>query len=377
MPDLLVSQHLELGLGILTGQALTDDPRTIAEEYRKTVDLATVAESVGFDSVWLSEHHGAHDGYFPSLFPVLAAIAGRTTRLRLGTAVLIPALHNPLRLAEDAAVVDLLSEGRLIVGLGLGWRSREFRDTGVEAAKRVGMTVDTIELLRLLWRGEPVSFEGRVHRFDGSLALPTPYHPGGPPILLAGSSERPIRRAAAIADGLLYSRSGPTAAFNQPDIDALTTVLGMVRDTRGPVSAAAPDPFSITLITNAFAGDGDPWDTIGPGIDHAFTTYETWKAEERGEDVTTAQLDKSAAFGRNLTLVGSPATVVAGLGRWVDHLAAKVPLRLVVRLHYPGMKFEASAGAIETFGKEVAPALRDRAAAAVRHHSQTGVNLRD
>ena len=122
---------LRFGIGLFTGQIPAGSSRTFAQEYRETLELVCLAESLGFDSAWVSEHHGSSDGYLPSLLPMLAAFAAVTERIELGTGIVLTPFHEPLRLAEDAAVVDQLSGGRLILGLGLGWREEEFRMFGV------------------------------------------------------------------------------------------------------------------------------------------------------------------------------------------------------------------------------------------------------
>jgi alkanesulfonate monooxygenase SsuD/methylene tetrahydromethanopterin reductase-like flavin-dependent oxidoreductase (luciferase family) len=104
---------VEFGLGILTGQVPPGAAVRVADEYRTTVSLAERAEACGFRSVWLSEHHFAADSYFPSVLPLLATIGGRTADIELGAATILAPFHNPIRLAEDAAVVDLLSGGRI------------------------------------------------------------------------------------------------------------------------------------------------------------------------------------------------------------------------------------------------------------------------
>src|ERR671914_2654243 len=137
---------VQVGLGLFTAQLPAGSPRSFEQEYREIVDLVRLAETLGFDSAWVSEHHGSSDGYMPSLLPTLAAFAAATDRIRLGTGVILAPFHNPLRLAEDAATVDQVSGGRLILGLGLGWRHEEFRMFGQSISERVNRTVDTVEV---------------------------------------------------------------------------------------------------------------------------------------------------------------------------------------------------------------------------------------
>jgi alkanesulfonate monooxygenase SsuD/methylene tetrahydromethanopterin reductase-like flavin-dependent oxidoreductase (luciferase family) len=122
--------------------------RPWTEVYEESVDLAVSAESWGFDSVWFSEHHLVDDGYLPALFPVIAAVGARTRRVRLGTAMLLAPLYHPLRLAEDAAVTDLLTGGRLDLGLAPGYRHEEFANLGVPREQRGARTEETVEVLR-------------------------------------------------------------------------------------------------------------------------------------------------------------------------------------------------------------------------------------
>ena len=128
---------VDFGFGLITCQRYPGDPRSDTELYRQALALAEDADAYGLDSVWVSEHHFVDDAYLPSLLPLCAAIAARTRRVRVGTALLLAPLHDPVRLAEDAAVVDLISGGRLVLGLGLGWRAEEFDALGIPLADRV------------------------------------------------------------------------------------------------------------------------------------------------------------------------------------------------------------------------------------------------
>ena len=124
--------------------------RPPASLYASAIDLAVEAERLGLDSVWASEHHFFDDGYLPQPFTLLAAIAARTTRLLLGTAIVIAPLHHPVDLAEQAAVVDIISNGRLRVGLGAGYAQREFDAFGADLSTRYGITDSRIRDVRRL-----------------------------------------------------------------------------------------------------------------------------------------------------------------------------------------------------------------------------------
>ena len=127
-----MSGRRSIGLGLFTGQQPPGAPRP---PYRDALALARAAEQAGFDAFWVSEHHGLPDGYLPSPLVLLAALATGTETITLGTGLALAPLHHPLRLAEDAAVVDHLSGGRLLLGLGLGYAAHEYTAFGVDTAR--------------------------------------------------------------------------------------------------------------------------------------------------------------------------------------------------------------------------------------------------
>src|SRR5262249_20899211 len=145
---------ISLGFGLITCQRYPGDDRTDVQLYAQALDLAERAERLGLDSVWVSEHHFVDDGYLPAMLPMCAAIAARTERVRIGTGVVLAPRYDPRRLAEDAAVTDLIAAGRLILGIGLGWREEEFAGLGVSLTERVPRMIATIDTMRRAWRGE-------------------------------------------------------------------------------------------------------------------------------------------------------------------------------------------------------------------------------
>lgn len=338
-----------VGLGLFTGQVPPGSGRTFAREYHDTIELARLGETLGFDSVWVSEHHGSGDGYLPSLLPHLAALAASTDRVLLGTGVLLTPFHHPLRLAEDAAVVDQLSGGRLLLGLGLGWREEEFRMFGIPPGERVRRTVETIEILRKAWTGKRFTHKGKVFSFDEVLVTPPPAREGGPPVYLGGFAEAAVRRAGRIADGYIASRASLEEARRN-----------LTRAEEGAREAGRdPADLGFALLRNAFVWeDGDAWETVREGVASQLGIYPAWRAgadtPERGFEIRAPD----DATLRALTAAGDRHEVIRELRPLADAFGARGEFHLVVRLQYPGMDLETAARAVELFGEEVLPVLK-------------------
>jgi len=173
--------------------------------------LAERAEALGYDSVWIGDSLLARPRHDP--LTMLAAVAARTTRVDLGTAVLIPVLRNPVVLAQQVATLDRISEGRLILGVGIATDvpnvRAEFAAAGVPFEKRLGRTLEGLRLCRALWTGEPVDWDGRWKVEHGVLG-PTPHRKGGPPIWIGGAAPAAKERAGRHFDG--WFPNGPDPA---------------------------------------------------------------------------------------------------------------------------------------------------------------------
>jgi probable F420-dependent oxidoreductase len=173
------------------------------------LELAERAEAAGFDSVWAGDSLLARPRFEP--LTLLAGAAARTRRVELGTAVLVAPLRNPVVLAHAAATVDQIAQGRLILGVGFGARGegtrREFAAAEADYERRAGRLGEQMELCRLLWRGEPVSYEGRYWRLENATLLPRPHRPGGPPLWVGGSGPTSVKLTARHADGFFPNSS--------------------------------------------------------------------------------------------------------------------------------------------------------------------------
>ncbi len=192
--------------------------------------LAERAEGLGYDSLWVGDSILARPRHEP--LSLLAAVAARTRRVELGTAVLLPALRNPVVLAHQIATLDQISEGRFILGVGIASdvpniRS-EFVACGVPFEHRVGRMLEGLRLCRALWSGEPVDWNGRWVVESGTL-VPTPHRPGGPPIWIGGMVRAAIERTGKFFDGWFPNSPDP-GRYRAQWHDIQTIARGAGRD---------------------------------------------------------------------------------------------------------------------------------------------------
>ncbi len=195
--------HPRLGFGLwysLRNPAQWSRP--YPEIYAQTLRQIAWAETIGYDDVWLTEHHFCEDGHAPSILPLAAAVAARTTRIRIGTSVLLLPLYHPVRVAEDAATIDIISNGRFELGVGVGYRPQEFKGLGLRSQDRGARMDEGLEIIRALWRGETVDYAGRHFTVEGAKLAPMPVQ-SPPPLWIGGFAPASAQRAARIGDGYL------------------------------------------------------------------------------------------------------------------------------------------------------------------------------
>jgi len=180
-----------------------DSALTMADVYAATIDQAVLVDQLGFDHVWFTEHHFLADGYLPAFQPLAGAIAGRTRQIRISTDIALMPLYHPLRLAEEMAVLDNISNGRMELGIGMGYVPEEFEAFGVPLKNRVSMTEEGIDILRLAWGDGPFSYDGKRYRMSDVDVHPKPVQPGGPPLWIAAMSTPGALRAARFGTNLL------------------------------------------------------------------------------------------------------------------------------------------------------------------------------
>ncbi|MEM7541560.1 MAG: LLM class flavin-dependent oxidoreductase [Pseudomonadota bacterium] len=245
--------------------------------YRTHLDLIVDSEAMGFEYAWLTEHHFVDDGYSPSLLPIAAGIATRTSRIRIGTFLVLLPLHNPVRIAEDTATVDLMSNGRFELGVGLGYRRKEFADQGITHKERGSRLQEGIDIVQRLLMNESVTIEGQ-HTFlrDIKISPPAVQTPH-PPIWLGAIAEKAIQRAAKM--GFNFQAVGPADMYK-------------VYDEALEANGRNPQDYSIAQMRFIYCARSreQAWEIAAEPLHYTATKYAQWFAEANdkpGDDQAT------------------------------------------------------------------------------------------
>jgi len=315
-----------------------------AELYAETLDHIQAMEALGFPVCWVTEHHFIDDQYLPSCLAFAAAIAARTKRITIGTAVILLPLNDAIRIAEDAAVVDILSNGRLRLGLGLGYKLEEFEAFGISRRSRASRMEEGIEVIKAAWGEGPASFEGRHYNFHDIDVTPKPVQKPTPEIWLAGRAEVTVRRAARMADGLI--------AVGGSDLNA------MYRDARAEFGRGGPANLAAFAWSYPTDDPGRAWEECGPHTRYRAKNYAEWygaAADLETDRTWTAAVEANASPGANASIFRSPDDTIADLRA----LAATGVTSAIYFATFPGMRPSATIPFFETMATHVLPAVAD------------------
>jgi alkanesulfonate monooxygenase SsuD/methylene tetrahydromethanopterin reductase-like flavin-dependent oxidoreductase (luciferase family) len=317
-----------------------DEARTVAAHYAETLDHVVLSEELGFESFWIAEHHFHEYGTIPDPAVMLAAASQRTDKIGLGVAVSVLPFRNPLQVAESYAMVDVLSGGRLILGVGSGYLSHEFEGFGVDIASKREHFDENLEVLRRAFQGERISLRGAFNKVDDvAINVPTAQRPH-PPLYMAA-----LRRESAYFIG----RQGyPMLGIPYASVDDLAELGPMVDDyRRGWSESGHPEPAPpVCFAFHAYAGEDDAM--ARRDAEGAFDYY-----------VKTRLYGKSAGWDeittRGYCLFGGIDTNIERLRRMrelgIGHVALLADFGCLGR-----RKTQAS---LRRFATEIAPAVTD------------------
>lgn len=316
--------------------------RPWAELYAETLDFIAWSETVGFEGAWVPEHHGAEDGYMPAPQVALAAIAARTKTLRLGSAIALAPLYHPVRFAEECAVLDILSGGRLEMAAAIGYRRRETNAFGVDFIKRGQIFDEFLEIVQRLWAGETVTFEGRHYTVKDAQIMPPPPR-GRIPLYIGGFADKAMARVAKYADGY----------FGNEEVCEL--YAQKLRDQGKDPSEAR---IRIQGLFVTVANDPEKaMEELAPYFHHVNNTYGAWLNEDKAiglDDPALKPMSLEAFKTSGILQILTP-------GQAIDRfkaMQARIPVEHFMMMPPPGLPLSRFVEYAEVFAREVIPAFR-------------------
>jgi len=320
--------------------------------FDEIVEQVRLARKLGFDSVWGGEHHitdGYH--YFP-LLPLLQRLAPEAEGMELGTNIVLLPMHNPMEIAEITAFLDVITDGKFNLGVGLGYRPEEFDMFGVPMKQRVSRMVEGIEIIRRLWTEDKVTHNGRHWQFENFTIRPQPAKKSPhPPILIAAQVEAAVERAAKYADGW--------AIVPTPRVDEIETQLAKYKSERA-VAGLAPSQHFVRLYEVGCAEDEETaLKRTAPYLMEKYAAYMSWGLPGLDLDEADAPEVQLRKLAKNRFGVGTPEQVVEAL--MAQHRIGIT--HLTMRASWPNMPQDDILASIDLIGGKVLPEVRRRIAA--------------
>jgi alkanesulfonate monooxygenase SsuD/methylene tetrahydromethanopterin reductase-like flavin-dependent oxidoreductase (luciferase family) len=325
---------------------------------RDTLEEIQIADQLGFDSCWLAEHHFSRYGILGNPLMLGAAIAQRTSRITIGTAVVVVPLHDPIRVAEDAALLDILSNGRLVLGVGRGYQPGEFRGFGKNRDLNREVYAEVVEILKLAWTKENWSYEGKHFQYRDMNVFPKPVTPGGPPLLHATSSPETFRQRGLAGDRIIVSSTFSPMGRLKSHYDSYREAL---KEAGHKTSG-----FDVPFMQQVWVGESK--DGLQAAADAALQYYqsvgrvipgsEEAKDQEREyyekvrQNISLLTVEKMLTHGGNF---GSIDRVVDTLGQIREKLGVT---HYIGWFHIPSLDRKRTIESMETFAAKVIPQLR-------------------
>ncbi|WP_227377053.1 LLM class flavin-dependent oxidoreductase [Haladaptatus halobius] len=334
---------MKLGTGLFTCQRRPDDDRSMTEIYDEMLELVSAIDAAGLDSAWVSEHHFAEDGYLSATMPSLGALATRTENVELGTCIALAPLYDAVRLAEDAATVSLLADGRLTLGLAIGSNPREFKSFGVPREERVERLMDATNLLRAAWSPGSLDYDAEFHDVSPDASV-TPKPESNVPIMFGGGVKPAVRRAARVSDAWCApsSLSVEGVRKRKEDIERVREEEGLEGD------------FEVYVLQHGFVADSreEAWEAMKPGY---FYIQRRYAEIFSGESVAELDAERKEDL-KEQAIFGTPEQVAEELRAYRDALGDDI--HFIFRTYHPGIGTDTMVVCVERLGDEVAPLVR-------------------
>ncbi|MBM9461195.1 LLM class flavin-dependent oxidoreductase [Nocardioides sp. zg-536] len=314
-----------------------EDLRAHLSDLFGTVELAA---ELGYDSVWTINHFQSNLAT-PQPISMIASLIPRTGDMTIGTGILLLPLFHPAHVAEEFATLDQLSGGRVVLGVGAGYRENEFAAFGIDPATRFGRLDESLRLIRELWTGEPVTFSGKHFSLEDASIGVRPLTPGGPPVWVGAGGTKAVRRAARLGDAWYAPGNSPNPSFLPDHVAVYDAALLEA----GKDPATVERPVGVELYCAPTTEQA-----VAEALPHARREYSTYAEYP----ALRWQRDRFDELVVNTLLLGSPEDLVRRIGE----LREVGFNHLIFRPGWLGMPPEKVRASLRLFAEEVFPAFR-------------------
>ena len=305
---------------------------SVAARIPDLVAQVRTARDAGFASLWFPHHWLTHPMQMLQIAPVMGYVAAHAQGMTIGPNILILPPLNPVHVAEEAATLDVLTDGNFILGVGLGYRPPEFDAFGVSLAERAPRFTEAIGLMRRLWSEERVSHKGRFYTVsDAGISL-KPVRPGGPPVYIAAQADVSVRRAARIGDAWLIVNSS-----------GLGKIAPLMRTYRAALNQYGRTPIEYPITVECYVGARHATaheECRGP-LEYKYNAYAAWGLQDR----TSSSFED---FARDRFIIGDKVSVKEEIARYRDLLGVD---HFIMRCQWPGLPQEQVLGSIRRLGE--------------------------
>ncbi len=337
-----MAQHFQFGL-VVRGQA--EQGEDISRRFQETLAFVRLADRLGFDSVTKTAHYSAHPFQMLQLVPMLARFAAEAPRLRLNAGVLLLPLLSPLHVAEEFATLDVITGGKIILGVGLGYRDVEFKAFGVPRSQRARRFEANLIAIKRLWTEEKVQMKTPYFELDDASCMPKPLQRPHPPIWVGANADPAIERAARLGD-CWYS--GPSVG-----ITAIERQVDLYRRALDAAGKPFPDEFPMRREVFVAKTRDEAIRLCAPYLGAKYKAYHEWRQDMPGDDRGLGQ-EFNALIGDRF-LIGSPDEVAEQMLALHRRLGVN---HLVMSTEWAGMPESLAVETIDMLAKEVFPRVR-------------------
>jgi alkanesulfonate monooxygenase SsuD/methylene tetrahydromethanopterin reductase-like flavin-dependent oxidoreductase (luciferase family) len=342
--------------------------RTADEIYPEVLEQTVLADELGFSSVWLAEHHFTNYGVMPNLATFASAIAVRTERIRIGTAILVLPFGHPVRMAEEWAMVDVLSNGRVDLGVGRGYQPLEFQGFNINQDEAKARFDEYLEIMRLAWQDEPLSYDGQFYSIETLDVLPKPVQRPGIPVRLAAVSPSTFSATGGKGEAIMlspnfspidlvkrdlntYFEAAEEAGFDRTSLPTPPICQQVYLDADDAAAKRDPEPYSM-LFYNRFA-------TLLPGADSSQSISEQYEVYKKiQKSVENVTYDRILAEG---VAFGDPDSVIERFKFLESELGLE---EIVCWFNFGDLPHDRVIKNMKMFAEQVMPAFSEATAAA-------------